>query len=108
MSSRKMFGDFVRQAQAFQEKLAKLQEEAGQKTVEAAAGGGMVVARANGRGELLEVKIDPEVIRSGDGEMLGDLVVAAVNEAIKKGRAQLEEAIQSMTGGLGLNIPGLF
>jgi len=107
MSNKKMFGDFVRQAQVFQERLAKLQEEAGQKTVEATAGGGMVVVRANGRGELLEVKVDPEVVRSGDVEMLGDLVVAAVNEAIKKGRAQLEESVQSMTGGLGLNLPGL-
>jgi DNA-binding YbaB/EbfC family protein len=108
MSSKKMFGDLVRQAQAFQEKLAKLQEEAGQKVVEASAGGGMVIARANGRGELLSVKIDPEIVKSGDVEMLGDLVVAAVNEAVRKGKAEVEGAIKGLTGGLGFNIPGLF
>lgn len=108
MSTKKMFGDLVKQAQVFQEKLAKVQEEAGQKVVEASAGGGMVLARANGRGELLAVKIDPEVIRSGDAEMLGDLVVAAVNEALKKGKEQMEESVKGLTGGLGLNIPGLF
>jgi DNA-binding YbaB/EbfC family protein len=103
-----MFGDLFRQAQAFQEKMAKIQEEMSQKEVEASAGGGMVIARANGRGELLAVKIDPEVVRSGDAEILGDLVTAAVNEALRKGKAQMEEAIKGLTGGLGLNIPGLF
>lgn len=105
-SNKRFFGDLMRQAQAFQEKLAKVQEEAGQKVVEAASGGGMVTARANGRGELLSVKIEPEVLQSADAEMVGDLVVAAVNEALKKGKAHIEEVVKGMTG--GMNLPGMF
>ena len=103
--SRKMFGDMMRQAQAFQEKLMKLQEEAGRKTVEASAGGGMVTVVANGRQEILSIKIDPEVMKSGDVEMLQDLVIAAVNEALKKAQAMMAEEMKGVTG--GLQIPGL-
>jgi DNA-binding YbaB/EbfC family protein len=104
--SRKMFGDIMRQAQAFQEKLVKLQEEAGKKTVEASAGGGMVTVVANGRQEVLSIKIDPEVMKSGDVEMVQDLVIAAVNEALKKAQAMMAEEMKGVTG--GLQIPGLF
>ncbi len=104
--SKKMFGDIMRQAQAFQEKLMKLQEEAGKKTVEASSGGGMITVVANGRQEILAVKIDPEVIKSGDVEMLQDLILAAVNEAIKKAQAMMAEEMKGVTG--GLQIPGLF
>jgi len=104
--SRKSFGDIMRQAQAFQEKLMKLQEEAGKKTVEASAGGGMVTVVANGRQEILAIKIDPEVMKSGDAEMLQDLVMAAVNEALKKAQAMMAEEMKGVTG--GLQIPGLF
>jgi DNA-binding YbaB/EbfC family protein len=104
--SKKMFGDIMRQAQAFQEKLMKLQEEAGKKTVEASSGGGMITVVANGRQEILAVKIDPEVIKSGDVEMLQDLIIAAVNEAIKKAQAMMAEEMKGVTG--GLQIPGLF
>jgi DNA-binding YbaB/EbfC family protein len=104
--SKKMFGDIMRQAQAFQEKLMKLQEEAGKKTVEASSGGGMITVVANGRQEILSVKIDPEVIKSGDVEMLQDLIIAAVNEAIKKAQAMMAEEMKGVTG--GLQIPGLF
>lgn len=104
--SKKMFGDIMRQAQAFQEKLMKLQEEVGKKTVEASSGGGMITVVANGRQEILAVKIDPEVIKSGDVEMLQDLVIAAVNEAIKKAQAMMTEEMKGVTG--GLQIPGLF
>ncbi len=96
----------MRQAQAFQEKLMKLQEEAGKKTVEASSGGGMITVVANGRQEILAVKIDPEVIKSGDVEMLQDLIIAAVNEAIKKAQAMMAEEMKGVTG--GLQIPGLF
>ncbi len=96
----------MRQAQAFQEKLMKLQEEAGKKTVEASSGGGMITVVANGRQEILAVKIDPEVIKSGDVEMLQDLILAAVNEAIKKAQAMMAEEMKGVTG--GLQIPGLF
>ena len=96
----------MRQAQAFQEKLMKLQEEAGKKTVEASSGGGMITVVANGRQEILAVKIDPEIIKSGDVEMLQDLIIAAVNEAIKKAQAMMAEEMKGVTG--GLQIPGLF
>jgi DNA-binding YbaB/EbfC family protein len=104
--SKKMFGDIMRQAQAFQEKLMKLQEEAGRRTVEASSGGGMITVVANGRQEILAVKIDPEIIKSGDVEMLQDLIIAAVNEAIKKAQAMMAEEVKGVTG--GLQIPGLF
>jgi len=64
-----MFGDIMRQAQAFQEKLAKIQEEAAKKMIEVSSGGGMVTVVANGRQEIMAIKIDPEVMKSGDVEM---------------------------------------
>ena len=106
MSNKKMFGDIMKQAQAIQERMAKLQEEAAKKEVEASAGGGMVTVKLNGRQELLSVKIDPEVVKSGDIEMLQDLLVAAMNEGLRKSQALISEEMKGMTG--GLNIPGLF
>ena len=106
MSNRKMFGDIMKQAQQMQERLAKLQEEAGKKTVEASAGGGMVTVVANGKQEILSVKIDPEVMSGNDKEMIQDLVVAAVNEALRKSRDLMAEEMKALTG--GLQIPGLF
>lgn len=104
--SRKMFGDMMRQAQAFQEKLMKVQEEAGKRTIEVSSGGGMVTVVANGRQEILTIRIDPEVMKSGDIEMLQDLIIAAVNEALKKSQAMMAEEMKGITG--GLQIPGLF
>lgn len=101
-----MFGDIMKQAQALQERMAKLQEEAAKKEVEASAGGGMVTVKMNGRQELLSVKIDPEVVKSGDIEMLQDLLVAAMNEGLRKSQALISDEMKGMTG--GLNIPGLF
>lgn len=101
-----MFGDMMKQAQALQEKLLKVQQEAANKTVEASAGGGMVAVVVNGKQELLSVRIDPEVVKSGDVEMLQDLIVAAANEALKKAQAMLAEEMKGITG--GLQIPGLF
>lgn len=106
MPNKKMFGNIMKQAQALQERMAKLQEEAAQKTVEASAGGGMVTVKMNGRQELLSVKIDPEVVKSEDVDMLQDLLVAAVNEGLRKSRELVSEELKGMTG--GLNIPGLF
>jgi len=108
MSNRRMMGDLMRQAQALQERMAKLQEEAGRRTVEGSAGGGMVTVVANGRQEILSVKLDPEIIKSDDRDMLQDLVVAGVNDALKKAQAMMAEEMKGLTGGLGLNIPGLF
>ena len=105
--SKKMFGDIMKQAQKMQEQLAKVQEEAANKIVEASAGGGMVTVTANGRQEVLSVKIERDVVNPDDIEMLQDLIVAATNEALKKGRDMLADEMKSMTGGVGLNIPGL-
>ena len=80
----KNLGNLVKQAQKVKEEMDRLQEEMGSKTVEASSGGGMVTAVVNGRQEIVSVKIDPEVAESGDLEMLQDLVVAAVNEALPK------------------------
>ena len=96
----------MKQAHALQERMAKLQEEAAKKTVEASSGGGMVTVKFNGKQELLSVSIDPEVIKSGDVEMLQDLFIAAVNEGLRNSRQLVAEEMKGMTG--GLNIPGLF
>jgi nucleoid-associated protein EbfC len=106
MTNRKMFGDIMKQAQQMQERLAKLQEEAGKKTIEASVGGGMVTVVANGKQEILSVKIDPEVLSGNDKAMIEDLVVAAINEALRKARDLMAEEMKSLTG--GLQIPGLF
>jgi DNA-binding YbaB/EbfC family protein len=105
--SKKMLGDIMKQAQKMQEQLAKVQEESANKIVEASAGGGMVTVTANGRQEVLSVKIERDVVNPDDIEMLQDLIVAATNEALKKGRDMLADEMKAMTGGLGLNIPGL-
>jgi DNA-binding YbaB/EbfC family protein len=100
-------GDLMRQAQALQERMAKLQEEAGGRTVAGSAGGGMVTV-ANGRQEILSVTLDPEIVKAQDQEMLQDLIVAGVNDALKKAQAMMADEMKGLTGGMGLNIPGLF
>ncbi len=95
----------MKQAQKMQEQMARVQEELANKTVEAAAGGGMVTVTANGRQEILAVKISPEVINPQDSAMLEDLVTAAVNEALRSSRELLQEEMTKITG--GLRIPGL-
>ncbi|MEK6684607.1 MAG: YbaB/EbfC family nucleoid-associated protein [Nitrospirota bacterium] len=100
------FGDMMKQAQALQEKLARLQEEAGKKMVEATAGGGMVTVVANGKQEVVSIKIDPEVVNPGEVEMLQDLILAAVNEARRKAQELMTEQMKALTG--GIRIPGLF
>jgi DNA-binding YbaB/EbfC family protein len=77
--SKKMLGDLMKQAQKMQQEMGKIQEEAKKKTVEASAGGGMVVATASGAMEIVSIKIEKDVINPEDAEMLQDLVVAAVN-----------------------------
>jgi DNA-binding YbaB/EbfC family protein len=105
LGNKRMMGDLLRQAQALQERMAKLQEEAGRRTVEGSAGGGMVTVVANGRQEVLSIKLDPEILKGQDQEMLQDLIVAGVNDALKKAQAMMAEEMKSVTG--GLNIPGL-
>ncbi len=100
------FGDMMKQAQGLQEKLARLQEEAGMKTIEATAGGGMVTVVANGKQEILSIKIDPEVVNPSEVEMLQDLILAAVNESRRKAQELMAEQMKALTG--GIQIPGLF
>jgi DNA-binding YbaB/EbfC family protein len=85
--------------------MAQLQEEVGKRTVEATAGGGMVTVVANGRQEIVSVKIDPEVVSKDDVQMLEDLVLAACNEALRKSRELVQQELGKLTG--GLKIPGL-
>ena len=102
----KNFANLMKQAQKIQAKMAELQEELSEKTVEATSGGGMVTVVANGKQEILSIKIDPEVVNGDDIEMLEDLVVAAVNEAKKKAEELMKEEMNKVTG--GMSIPGLF
>jgi len=96
----------MKQAQQMQEKVKKIQEEAAGKTVEASSGGGMVTVVANGRQEILSVKIDPSVVDPNDIEMLQDLVSAAVNEALRKSQELMKDAMANLTAGMGIP-PGL-
>ncbi len=107
--SKKMLGNLMKQAQMMQEKLARVQEEAAKKTVEATAGGGMVTVTATGGMEIVSVKIEKEVVDPEDVEMLQDLITAAVNEALKKAQEMMAEEMGKITGGLGLpgGMPGL-
>jgi hypothetical protein len=101
----KGFGNLMRQAQQLHAKMLKVQEEMGGRTAEASAGGGMVTAVANGRQELVSIKIEKEVINPEDAEMLQDLIVAAVNAALKNAQEMVSEEMKKLTG--GVNIPGL-
>jgi len=102
----KGLGNIMKQAQMMQQKMARLQEELAEREVEASAGGGMVAAVVNGKQQVLSMTIDPSVVDSDDVEMLQDLVVAAVNEAIKKSQEMMQQEMAKLTG--GMNIPGLF
>jgi DNA-binding YbaB/EbfC family protein len=98
----------LKQAQEMQTRMAALEEELAQETVEATSGGGMVTVTANGKQEVIKIRIDPQVVDKSDVEMLEDLVLAAVNEARSKAQALMKERIQKITGGLGgLGLPGL-
>jgi DNA-binding YbaB/EbfC family protein len=96
----------MQQAQQMQQQMAEAQEEVAKEVVEASAGGGMVTVKANGAGELLEIRIDPKAIDPDDPEMLADLVLAAANEALRSGRNLMESKISGMLPpGLG-GLPG--
>lgn len=102
----KDMGKLLKQAQQMQTKMAQMQAELGEKTVEASAGGGMVKVVMNGRHEVVSVAIDPEVVDPQDVEMLEDLVAAAVTEAANRVEEMMKEGMSSITGGMGL--PGMF
>jgi DNA-binding YbaB/EbfC family protein len=98
----------MQQAQEMQEQLQKVQEEAANETVEATAGGGMVTVTANGAGEIVEIKIAKEAIDPDDPEMLADLILAAVNEALRSAQRLVESKVGPLMGGLGgLGLPGM-
>jgi DNA-binding YbaB/EbfC family protein len=98
-------GNIVKQAQELQERLGRIQEEAAAKTVEATAGGGMVTVVVSGRLQVVELRIEPEVMKGGDVQMLQDLVIAAVNKGIRAAQEMMAEEMKKVTG--GLQIPGL-
>ncbi len=102
----KNMNDLLRQAQVMQNKIARLQQEMAEKDVEASAGGGMVKVVMNGRQEMKSIVIDKSVMESGDAEMLQDLVMTAVNEAVRIGRANLEREMANLSG--GIRLPGMF
>ena len=92
----------MKQAQKMQAQMARIQEDLAKEKVEGLAGGGMVKAVADGKGDLVSIHIDPEVIDPEDVEMLEDLVVAAVNEALRASKELSNERMGALTGGMGL------
>jgi nucleoid-associated protein EbfC len=98
----------MKQAQQMQEQVARAQEEAANEIAEASAGGGMVTVKANGAGALVAITIDPRAIDPDDPEMLGDLVLAAANEAIRSAQQAVEAKLRSQMPDLGaLGLPGM-
>jgi nucleoid-associated protein EbfC len=101
----KGLGDLMKQAQKLQAKMMTLQEELAGKTVEATAGGGMVSVVVNGKQEITSLTIDPEVVDRQEIEMLQDLIIAAVNDGIRRAQQMGAEEMKKLTGGMA--IPGL-
>ena len=101
----KGMGNMMKQAQKLQSKIFKLQEEMADKTVEASVGGGMIKVTANGKQQLVSINIEPEVLDPDDVQMLEDLIVSGVNEALRKAQEMVSEEMNKLTG--GFNIPGL-
>ncbi|MFY9943419.1 MAG: YbaB/EbfC family nucleoid-associated protein [Desulfobacterales bacterium] len=101
----KNMGNMMKQAQKLQAKMLKMQEELAEKTVEATAGGGMVRVVANGRQQIVSILFEKEVVDPEDVDMLQDLVLAAVNDALAKSQEMVSEEMGKLTG--GMKIPGL-
>jgi DNA-binding YbaB/EbfC family protein len=98
----------LQQVQQMQEQMAQAQEELAHETVEASVGGGMVVVKANGAGEIIEIKISPVAIDPDDPEGLADLVLAGVNQALRNAQELMQSKLGGAMGGLkGLGLPGL-
>ena len=98
-------GNIMKQAQELQERLSRVQGQVASRTVEASAGGGMVSVTVSGRLEVVKLQVDPQVLQSGDIEMLQDLITAAVNQGIRAAQQMMAEEMNKLTG--GLKIPGL-
>lgn len=101
----KGMGKMMKQAQQLQTKMMKMQEELGEKTVEGTAGGGMIKVVANGKQQVVSISIEEEVVDPEDVEMLQDLVLAAVNDALNRAQEMVSGEMSKLTG--GMNIPGL-
>ncbi len=101
----KGMGNMMKQAQKLQAKMMKMQEELGERTVEAASGGGMVKVVANGKQQVVSITIEKEVVNPEDVDMLQDLILAAINDALTKSQEMVSSEMGKLTG--GLNIPGL-
>ncbi len=101
------FSQILQTAQRVREKIQNVQDELARVTVQGSAGGGMVEATVNGKQQLLSVKIDPEVVDQAEIGMLQDLVVAAVNQGLARAAERAQQEMASITGGMGLNIPGM-
>jgi len=99
------FSNIMKQAKKMQEQIGRMQEELETKTVEAQAGGGMVRVVVNGKFNVVSIKIEKEAVNPEDVEMLEDLIVAAVNEGVRKAQEMASQEMAKITGGLG--IPGL-
>lgn len=95
----------IKQAKKMQEQMEKMQAELKEKVVEASAGGGAITVKVSGKHELLEIKIKPEVVDPEDVEMLEDLILAVINDALKKSQEMVSGEMSKITG--GINIPGL-
>lgn len=98
--------NLMKEAQKMQARMAKIQEDLKAKTVEAQSGGGMVQVVCNGQQEILRITIDPELLQENDVEMLQDLILAAVNEALHQSKTLAQKELAQITG--GMSIPGLF
>ena len=98
--------NMIRQAQKMQEQMLKAQESLGEKIFETSVGGGAVNVKVNGKKELVELNISPDTLDPEDVEMLQDMIMSAVNEALRKADEEAAQSLGSITG--GMNIPGLF
>ena len=106
MNQKQNMNSVLKQAQKMQEEMERIQQETEEENIEATSGGGAVKVVVNGKKELVEIKLDPDAVDPDDVETLEDLIMAAVNEAVKKAEEMMEERMGAITG--GMSIPGLF
>jgi len=100
------YGNMMKQAKVMQQKLLEIQKELKEMEFEASAGGGAVKVKVNGEQEVIEVKINKDMVTAGDLEMIEDMMMVAVNDAVKQSKDEAKNKMASLTG--GMNIPGLF
>lgn len=98
-------GNMMKQVQKMQKEMEKMQSDLDEMEIEASAGGGVVTAKVNGKKELVEIKIDESIVDPEDVDMLEDLIMAAINEAMRMAEEKMAKEMQKVTG--GMNIPGL-